>query len=276
MSLEGSIRNRVDRDLRALADLHVRHVRLVHFDFSLDDAHVRELEEHGAGVVHRADHGGLALLDVAPRDNAFDGRLHAHFAQVVPRAFERRLLHVDAAFLRLDLLLALLHVRLGDLHVVHGLLERLARRQLLLPEILLTGEVLLRLQELRLRRLNRLLDLIDGGLSSLERGRAAFNAPLEQLRVDLQEELADLHAIALVHREVDDAARRLRADLDQPFRLNLSGRRDDRVEIAGADHIGRDRQPFVLLEIEVRADDRAGDDEDSQCDENVLARHLRS
>ena len=40
--------------------------------------------------------------------------------------------------------------------------------------------------------------------------------------------------------------------------------------------VGRDRQPFVLLEVEVRGDDRGADENDTDGDENVLARHLGS
>ena len=47
-------------------------------------------------------------------------------------------------------------------------ITRPASAQLLLPEILLAREVLLRLKQLRLRRFNRLLELIDRGLSGLK------------------------------------------------------------------------------------------------------------
>ena len=46
---------RVDRDLRLLAELHVRDVGLVDLDLRLDDRHVGERQQHRAGVVHRAD-----------------------------------------------------------------------------------------------------------------------------------------------------------------------------------------------------------------------------
>ena len=83
---ERLVRHRVDRDLRDLAELHVRDVGLVDVDFRLDDRHVGDRQQHRAGVVHRADDDGLAFLDVAARDDAVDRRLDAHLAQVVARA----------------------------------------------------------------------------------------------------------------------------------------------------------------------------------------------
>ena len=101
------------RDLRRLAELHVRDVGFVDFDFGLDDRHVGQRQQHGAGVVHRADHRRFAFLDVAARHDAFDGRLDADLAQVVLRVVERRALLHDAAVLRLGALVALLQGRFG-------------------------------------------------------------------------------------------------------------------------------------------------------------------
>jgi hypothetical protein len=85
-----------------------------------------------------------------------------------------------------------------------------------------------------------------------------------------------MYAIAFIDGQVHDAAGRFGADLDEALRLNLARGRHDRFEVAGLDHVGRDRQPLFLLEIEVRADDGAGHDHDSKGDEYVLARHLSS
>ena len=89
VSLERPVGQGVDRDLGQLAELHVRDVRFVDLDFRLDHRHVGERQQHGAGVVHRADDRGFALLDVAARDDAVDRRLDADLAQVVARALER-------------------------------------------------------------------------------------------------------------------------------------------------------------------------------------------
>src|SRR5581483_4824490 len=140
VSLERFVLNGVDRNLRDLADLDVGHVRLVDFNLRLDHVHVGEFEQHGPGVVHRADDRGFALLHVPPRDDAVDRRFHADAAQVVARAVETGALLRDAALLRFDQLLAFLDVRLRRVDVVHRFVERFARRQLLTPEILLPRE----------------------------------------------------------------------------------------------------------------------------------------
>ena len=87
---EGLVRDRVDLDLGQLADLDERDVGLVDLDFGLDDRHVGDLQQHGAGVVHRADDDRLALLDVAPDDQAVDRRLDAGPRQLVLRRSRRR------------------------------------------------------------------------------------------------------------------------------------------------------------------------------------------
>ena len=55
--------------------------------------------------------------------------------------------------------------------------------------------------------------------------------------------------------------------LTEPLRLNLARRRHDRLEVARLDDVGRDRQPLVLLEVEVGADDGAADEDDHDRDE---------
>ena len=95
------------------------------------------VEQHGAGVVHRADHRGLAFLNVPSRDDAVDRRLDSHFAQVVARALEPGAFLVDAAGLRRDLFLALANRRFGGLDVVLRLVERFARGELLTPQVAL-------------------------------------------------------------------------------------------------------------------------------------------
>ena len=277
MSLERSIGNRVDCDLGDLPDLHVRNVRLVDFDLRLNDGHVGERQQHRARIVHGADDGGLALLNIAARDDAVDRRLDAHLAEVVARALEHGTLLCDAALLRLDLFLALLHVRLRGPHVVHHLVERLARRELLAPEVLLARQVLLGLLQLHFRRLDRLPHLIERLFRRLQRGGVAVDARAQRLRIDLKQELPDLDAIPFVHGEVDDAARRVGRDLHETLGLDFARGRHDGFEVARPDGLGRHRKALVFLEIEICADDCPANEDNRDADEDLLlARHLRS
>ena len=100
--------------------------------FRLDDRHVGDRQQHGAGVVHRADHDVLAFLDVAPGDDAVHRRRDRHLAQVVARGRETRLLLLDLLLARLHFLLARLQLGLADRHVVLRPLERFARREAVL------------------------------------------------------------------------------------------------------------------------------------------------
>ena len=90
----------------------------------------------------------------------------------------------------------------------------------------------------------------------------------------MQQKLSNLDAVAFVDRQVDDAPRRVGADVDQTLRLNLAGRRDDRLEIAGLDAFGRDQLAGILLEVQVRSNDRRAYQHNGSCDQNVLPRHL--
>ena len=85
---EGLVRQRVDRDLRPLTELDVRDVGFVDLDLRLDDRHVGERQQDGAGVVHRADYRRFALLDVPAGDDAVDRRFDADLAEIVAGALE--------------------------------------------------------------------------------------------------------------------------------------------------------------------------------------------
>ena len=121
--------HRVDRDLGRLPNLDARNVGLVDLDFRLDDRHVGDRQQHGAGVVHRADDDRFPLLDVAARDDAVDRRLDAHLAQIEARALRRRALGLHPQLLRAELLFLRPQIRLAQLEFVLRALERLARRQ---------------------------------------------------------------------------------------------------------------------------------------------------
>ncbi len=168
MPLERLVRDRINRDLRALPELHVRHVGLVDLDLGLDDPHVRQRQQHRAGVVHRPDDGRFTFLDVAAGDDAVDWRLDALLAQVVARAFEPGALLIDPARLRRGGLVTLLQGRFRRLHVVHRPVERVARRQLLRPVLLLPRQRRLRLLQLHPRGFHRLPHLVERALRCLQ------------------------------------------------------------------------------------------------------------
>ena len=64
--------------------------------------------------------------------------------------------------------------------------------------------------------------LLERSLCRAERSGAAVDARSQRPRIDLQEELPLPHPVAFRDRQVDDAAGRVRADVDQPLRLDLS------------------------------------------------------
>ena len=175
----------------------------------LNDAHVGERQQHGAGVVHRADDRGLAFLNVPARHDAVDGRLDAHLAQIVARALEAGALLVDSRFLRVDLPLAFLERRFRGADVVLRALERFARRELLLPELLLAREVLLRLIELHARGLDRLPLLLE----RRSRRRVSDAVPLSTRVRSRRGSICSrnwplVDAVAFVDGQIDDAAGR--------------------------------------------------------------------
>ena len=130
--------------------------------------------------------------------------------------------------------------RLRDPDVVLGAFEHFARRELLLPQLLLAFEILLRDGQLHARRLDALPRLFEPGLIGLQRGLAALDARAKRPRIDLHEELTQSDAVAFVDREIDDAPGRVGADVDEPLRLDLARRRHDSFEIAGADRLNGD------------------------------------
>src|SRR5207249_3825971 len=80
--------------------------------------HVWRRPEHCAWIVHRPDDLRLALLDVAPRDDAVDRRLDADFAEIVLGTGEARALLCDAAGLCARLFFPLLQRRFGGPDIV--------------------------------------------------------------------------------------------------------------------------------------------------------------
>ena len=94
--------------------------------------------------------------------------------------------------------------------------------------------------QLHARRLDALPRLVERRFGALQRRLAALDARAQRPRIDLHQELSQRHAVAFVDGEIDDASRCVGADVDEPLRLNLARRRDDRLEVARADRLDRD------------------------------------
>ena len=212
-----------------LSELDVRDVGLVDFDLRLDHRHVGDLQQDRAGVVHRADHRRLALLDVPARDDAVDRRLDADLAEIGLGVLERRLLLLRAQLQRAEVLLLRGEVGLAHRQVGLRLFERFLRRQPALGEVLLAAVGVLGLLERRARALEREPHLLELRSRRAERGFAALDSRAQVARVDLQQELSLLDAVAFVDRQLGHASARVGADVDEPFRLDLARRRDDRL-----------------------------------------------
>src|SRR6185436_12635409 len=103
-----------------------------------------------------------------------------------------------------------------------------------------------------------------------ERGLLPRDRAPQVARVDLQEELPLGDAVALVDREVGDAAHRVGADVDVALRLDLARRRDERLEASLLDRFGGDLDALDALELDVRERNRAERGEDRQADEDLL------
>ena len=274
VAAEHPVGYRVDRDARFLADQDRRDVGLVHLGFSLEHGHVGDSEQHRARVVHRADDGGLALLDVPARDEAVHWRVDDHLAAVVLRGREAGLLLLDLLLAGLDLLLASLELRFPAFDLVLRAFERFTRRQAAFPELVLALEVLPR----EIERDTRLLDVGPRLLQRRPRGGharlAALELSLERARIDLEQELAGAHALAFFHRETRDPSHRVGGDIDLALRLDLARRGDDGFEIADAQRFHGDlRGVGPVREVRPRAAGRRQDQDDGADDPLLLPCH---
>ena len=195
---------RVDRDLRRLAELHVRDVRS------------RRLRlRPGSTDMSASVSSTVPALFIVPITTVSPSWMLRRVTMPSIGDSMRTLLRSycalssvgallrDAARLRVAGLLALGERRLGDLHVVLRLVERFARRQLLLPELLLArrgSAAPARAARAPVSTACRICSSVD--LGGLQRRGAAVDARPQRLRVDLQQELALLDAVAFVDREV--------------------------------------------------------------------------
>ena len=124
----------VHGDLGPFAGLHLDHVGLVDQHFGFHDRKIGDGQEHGAGIVHGADDGHFALLDLQAGDDAVDGRNDGGFADGVAGAFQRGpglLDAVQVGFL----------VGLGYLELDAGVLELFLGNQPFVEELLAPVQV---------------------------------------------------------------------------------------------------------------------------------------
>jgi hypothetical protein len=89
-------------------------------------------------------------------------------------------------------------------------------------------------------------------------------------RIDLQQELSLLDALAFLNRQIGHAAAGVGADVDEPLRLDLARRRDDRLQISLLDCLSVDRDAFGPLEPDVGVRDPSERDSDADADQNLL------
>jgi hypothetical protein len=138
--LERPVRHRIDGLSGRLPERDRRNVGFVHFDFRLEQRHVGDGQEHRPGVVHRADDGRLAFLDVAACHQTVHRRRDDDLIQVVARGREAGTLLADLLLAGVDVLLARLQIGLPDGNVVLCPLECLTSRQAVLPQLLLAAQ----------------------------------------------------------------------------------------------------------------------------------------
>ncbi len=84
--------------------MHERDVGFVDFDLRFDHRHVGHRQQHGTGIVHRADDDVLADFDVASSDDAIERRLEPRLRQRMTGAGQTRLLLTQLLLTRLDFL----------------------------------------------------------------------------------------------------------------------------------------------------------------------------
>ncbi len=256
--------------LADLSQFDERDISLVDFDLGLDDRHVGDGQQDRPGIVHRANHHVLALLDVAAGDDAVEGRLEARLRQRVLAAHESSLLLTELFLARLDLLFPRPQLRLAHVHIGLRPLEGFARGQAGLPQVLLPLEALARDFELRLRALERHPRLFEAGARTRHGSLIAPDRTLHVDRVNLEEKLTGPDAVPLVHRQAGDAAHRLRADVHRLFRLDLPGGRHDRLEVTLLNRLAGDTRPLRGPSGEIGRRSAGDHEEREDCPEPFL------
>ena len=234
-------------------------VGLVDFDLGLDDRQVRDREQHGAGVVHGADHRRFALLDVAARDDAGDRRRRRAPCSGRSCALSR---FASSCLMRCSCVLALCsadqQVRRLPRHVVHARARtgRAGSRPALnicscrfsvsSASFSATFELsicALRLLQLRLRG---------------RRGWLRGSAPcVSRFFASIWSSSWPFVTMSPSRTSsVDDLAHRLRADVHRALRLDLAAGRHDGLEVACLDLLDVDGDARLPLQAQVGVRER--------------------
>ena len=176
-------------------------------------------------------------------------------------------------FARLDFLLARPQLGLADVDLGLHPLERFARRQTGLPEILLALQVLAGEFEARLRALELNPRLLEPRPCRGQSGLVAAHRALGVDRIDLQEELALLDAVAFVDGEPRHAPHRLGADVDRLLGVDLARGRDDGLEVTLLHRFGRHARALRRLPGEIRTRTASDHEQRHQDEQPFPAEH---
>ena len=221
--------------------LHERDVGFVDFDLGLDHRHVGDRQQHGAGVVHRADDDVLAFFDVAPRDDAVERRLEARLRRDCAGCSSGRL-PAGAAVPRASAI-SCSRARRSLSRTSTSACARSSDSRVVRPPAH-SSCCRFRFWRARSRLACALLSDTRDCSSPVRAPATPASSRRTALcgvdRIDLQQELSGLDAVAFVDRQPRHAAHRLGADVDRLLRIDLAGRRDDRLEIALLDALGCD------------------------------------
>ncbi len=203
--------------------MHADHVGFVHLHLHLDHRQVGHRHQQADVGGERARHRHFALFLGEPGDAAGHRRHDVRLGELVAR---RR--HRGARLLRL--VLRRIEVRFRDVERGLRLLQLLLGHELrvLRVQLLGAGEGALRLIAVRLRLHGVRLRRGEAGLRLLQ-------VRFVNRRVDLQQEVALVDEIPLLHRDPRDTAGDVRADVDLLLGLDLAARRDCGHQVAAAD-----------------------------------------
>jgi hypothetical protein len=266
-ALEHAVLVAVDADLGGLSLGDARDVRLADLGRELHAAQVRDREDLGAGHVHGADHHQLPDLGVELGDHAVDRRDHHGAPERLALLLDLRLGGGERLLELDDRVLLRLELRLEVEGAGSRVLERLAadvagQEQALLALRRDAGEleVVLRADDAGALRLEPVALAVAPGLGALERG-------LQVAVVEAHDEVARAHPLARALRELHDAGRDLRGDVDLLDGLHDAGRGDQLHERRTDDRIHPDRDAVVGRpghRVEVTSEEQPGQAHDGQ------------
>ena len=188
-------------------------------------------------------------------------------------AHEAGFLLVQLRFAVLDFLFA--GAQVGFAHIDIGLcaFKRLARGQAGGIEFLLPLQRLLGDLEVGAGALQSGSGLFEGGACAGDGGDVAPHGGFGRDRIDLEEELACLDAIAFFDGQLGNAPHGLGADVDGLLGIDLAGGRDDGFEVALLDRFEGDRGALITAPGESGACGAAGHENHEHNPEPFLAEH---